>query len=346
MNGEWRADNPGSKVRGYSLSGLNRVMGRKKQFSSYLHEFVSNFLDAKHRGREHLKVWTNTFLNETWQEAGERIDSASLIERCEDYKVDPLPPEVLCITAGADVQKDRIEISVVGWGLNEESWSLEHRTIHGDPEKLEVWAEVDDFLNKKWRHPNGTNLRIAATCIDSGYATKSVYAFCKPRQPRRVFAVKGSNRNGAPLVTKRVVKLGRTTVFHVGTDTAKDSIFARMKIEDPGPRFMHFPHGHGHDEEFFRQLTAEEIRTRMQHGFPIRYYKKIRERNEALDCRVYSLAALEVLNPNFERLSENMAKEPIEMEPEPLSPIPATPKENRPAPRRRQAGGGFVDSWR
>lgn len=84
----------------------------------------------------------------------------------------------------------------------------------------------------------------------------------------------------------------------------------------------------------------------MQHGFPIRYYKKIRERNETLDCRVYSLAALEVLNPNFERLAENMAKEPIEMEPEPLSPIPTTPKENRPAPRRRQAGGGFVDAWR
>lgn len=344
MNGEWRADNPGSKVRGYSLSGLNRVMGRKKQFTSYLHEFASNFLDAKHRGREHLKVWTNTFLNETWQEAGERIDSASLIERCEDYKVDPLPPEVLCITAGADVQKDRIEISVVGWGLNEESWSLEHRTIHGDPEKLEVWAEVDDFLNKKWRHPNGTQLRIAATCIDSGFATRAVYSFTKPRQPRRVFAVKGSNRNGAPLVTKRIVKLGRTTVFHVGTDTAKDSIFARMKIEEAGPRFMHFPYGHGHDEEFFRQLTAEEIRTRMHHGFPIRYYKKVRERNEALDCRVYNFAALEILNPNFERLAENMAAAQSEPDPAPENPIPATTKDN--TPRQRRPGGDFVNSWR
>ena len=134
--------------------------------------------------------------------------------------------------------------------------------------------------------------------------------------------------------------MGRTTVFFVGGDTAKDSIFARMKIEEPGPRFMHFPHGHGHDEAL-RQLTAEEIRTRMQHGFPIRYYK-IRERNEALDCRVYSLAALEVQPP--ERLAENMAKEPIEIEPEPLSPVHNA--QRKPTGSKRLDGGGFVNSWR
>ena len=82
------------------------------------------------------------------------------------------------------------------------------------------------------------------------------------------------------------------------------------------------------------------------HCSPLLTQQLVAGYRETLDCRVYSLAALEVLNPNFERLAENMAKEPIEMEPEPLSPIPTTPKENRPAPRRRQAGGGFVDAWR
>ena len=82
----------------------------------------------------------------------------------------------------------------------------------------------------------------------------------------------------------------------------------------------------------------------MHHGFPVRYYKKIRERNEALDCAVYAMAALDVLNPAFEKLAENMTKEvPVE---ELSDLVPATPKENRPAPRRRQAGGGFVDAWR
>lgn len=107
---------------------------------------------------------------------------------------------------------------------------------------------------------------------------------------------------------------------------------------------MHFPHGHGHDEEFFRQMTAEEIRTRMQHGFQIRYYKKIRERNEALDCRVYNAAALEILQPNFERLAENMATANEEPEPEPQNILPANPKDTIRRPSR--PGGGFVDAWR
>ena len=343
MSGEWRAENPEAMSRGYSLSGLNRVMGRKKQFTSYLHEFAHNFLEAKHRGREHLKVWTNTFLNESWEESGERIDTEDMIKRCEEYPDKSLPEGVLAITAGADVQKDRIEATVIGWGIAEESWGIEHRTIHGDPEKLEVWQDLDDFLNKKWRSASGTTMRINCVCVDSGFSTRNVYAFTKPRQPRRVYAVKGSSRHGAPLVTKRIIKFGRTTVWFVGGGTAKDSIFARLRIEEVGPRFIHFPHGNGFDEEYFRQLTAEEIRTRMQHGFPIRYYKKIRERNEALDCFVYNLAALEILNPNFERLAENLTKE--EPEPEDPNPVPTNLKEPK-KPQSKPRGGGFVDGWR
>ena len=307
-----------------------------------MHEFAHNFLEAKHRGREHLKVWTNTFLNETWEESGERIEAESMIQRAEDYQVEPLPETVLALTAGADVQKDRVEITVVGWGVAEESWAIEHRTILGDPEGLEIWKDVDEFLARKWTHASGASLRIACACIDSGYSTRNVYNFCKPRQPRRVFAVKGSNRNGAPLVTKRIVKMARSTVFFVGGDTAKDSIFARLRLEEPGPRFMHYPHGNGFDEEYFRQLTAEEIRTRMHHGFPIRYYKKIRERNEALDCFVYNLAALEILNPNFERLAQNITKETDTEEEEPKPDLKKHPKQ----PRQKGQGGGFVNSWR
>ena len=344
QKGEWRAENPGAKSRGYWLSGLYRIIGRKKQFGSYLHEFVHAFLDAKNRGRHALMVWTNTFLAETWQEAGERLESEEMIKRCEEYPDKHLPEGVLAITAGADVQKDRIECTVFGWGIAEQCWALEHLTIYGDPEKTKIWQELDDFLNKKWRSASGQTMRINCALVDSGYLTRNCYSFTKPRQARRIFACKGSTRAGSPLATKRLVKIGRTTVFFVGTDTAKDAIFSRLRLEEAGPRYIHFPHGYGFDEEYFRQLTAEEIRTRMHHGFPVRYYKKIRERNEALDCAVYAMAALDVLNPAFEKLAENMAKEvPGE---KPLDPVPATPKENRPAPRRRQTGGGFVDAWR
>ena len=116
MKGEWQASKPEARAKGYWLNGLNRIMGRKKQFKSYLHEFAHNFLEAKKRGREHLKVWTNTFLAETWEESGERIASDEMIKRCEDYPAKTLPEGVLCLTLGADLQKDRAVLTVLGWG--------------------------------------------------------------------------------------------------------------------------------------------------------------------------------------------------------------------------------------
>ena len=303
LAGRWVAEYPERQVRGYHLSGLYRIMGRKKQYTSYLHEFAATFLDAKHAGREALKVWTNTFLADTWEEAGERIEVADLLNRGEDYKTDPLPEGVGVLTAGVDVQKDRLEVEVVGWGLAEESWGIETRPLYGDPERPEVWAQLDSLLEQRWEHPSGARLGIACAAIDSGFLTTSVYRYTKPRQGKRVFAVKGSPTNGAPLIAKKSMKAaGRTTLFTVGTDTAKDAIFARLKIEDAGPRFMHFPKGNGYTEEWFQQLTGEEVRTRMHHGFAIRYYKKLRERNEALDLRVYNMAAFAILNPNMEQI--------------------------------------------
>ena len=338
MNGKWIAEHPERRLRGYHLSGLNRIMGRKKQFTSYLHEFVVQFLDAKHGGRENLKVWTNVFLAESWEERGERISLTTAMEQAEDYKTDPLPASVGVLTCAVDVQKDRLEYEVMGWGISEESWGIERGAIHGDPEKLECWKDLDDLLHRKWNHPSGSRLGIAATCVDSGYATTSVYSFTKPRQNRRIFAVKGSNQNGAPLISKRFLKQGRTTLFIVGGDVAKDSIFARLRMKEHGPRFMHFPIGYGYNEEHFRQLTGEEVRTRMKNGFPIRYYKKLRERNESLDLRVYNLAALEILQPNMERIMEGLKVESEESSEEEVVTVKTHPKKIN--------GGGFANSWR
>ena len=307
LGGKWVAEHPHRRNRGYHLSGLCRVMGKKRQFASYLHEFAVNFLDAKHHGVEHLKVWSNTFMAETWEEKGEKIDSALILGRAEKYKTDPLPEEVCVLTCAADVQKDRIETEVIGWGAAEETWGIEHRYFLGNPEQLNVWQELDEYLERRWKRKEGGSLGIACAVIDSGYLASTVYSFCRSRQARRVYAIKGSAVRGAPLIHKRSIRdRGRTMLFNVGTDTAKDTVFARLKMEEAGPRFMHFPVGYGYDDEFFRQLTAEEVRTKKSHGFPIRYYKKVRERNEALDLRVYNLAAFAILNPDIEKISQNM----------------------------------------
>lgn len=342
--GEWVAEHPGRHTRGYHLSGLYRIMGRKRQFASYLHEFVIKFLDAKHAGRQALKVWTNTFLAETWEEQGERIEVEAITARGEKYEPEPLPAEVAVLTAGVDVQGGmdaRLEVEVVGWGVAEESWGIEHRTFEGEAENPKTWAALDEFLNKKWEHPSGSRLGIACCCIDSGFNTRSVYQFCAPRRARRVYAVKGSNQNGAPLIAKRSVKSGRRVLLYlIGTGTAKDTIFARLKIEDHGPRYMHFPQGSGYNEEYFKQLTAEEVRTRMHHGFAVRYYKKIRERNEALDLRVYNLAALELLNPNLEGILAGLFDTEAEPEKTEGKTFKRPPKEYQLKPRTN-----FATEW-
>ena len=133
MAGKWVATHPERRARGYHLSGLYRIMGRKRQFNSYLHEFAVQFLEAKHKGRESLKVWTNTFLAETWEEKGERVSLTDAMERAEDYKTDPLPAGVGVLTCAVDVQKDRLEYEVMGWGIAEESWGVLRGAIHGDP---------------------------------------------------------------------------------------------------------------------------------------------------------------------------------------------------------------------
>ena len=329
MRGEWRAQHPERHKRGYRLSGLYRIMGKKRQFTSYLHEFADAFLTAKHNGNEMLKVWVNTFLCESWEEAGETLDSAPLLKRCEKYGGDTVPEGVGLLTAGVDVQHNRLEVEVVGWGKGEESWGIEVAQLFGNTERRDVWDKLDEFLGRRWKHPTGASLKIVTACVDSGDRTKVVYNYVKRRQGRRIFAVKGSNVRGAAPIAKRSLKAAGIMLFSVGTDTIKDSIFERLKLESDGPRFMHFPDGHGYDEEYFNQLTAEEKRTKFVNGFPVHYYRKIRARNEALDLRVYNMAAMEILNPQMDKIMDDLyPREEVEE----VSPM----KQNK----------GFVNRWR
>ena len=289
-------------------------MGRKRQYESFLHEFVDGFLQAKARGRESLMVWVNTFLCETWEDAGDRVESEEILKRCENYNPSPLPKDVLVLTAGADVQRDRIECEVIGWGASEESWGIEYRTFYGDPERPDVWKALDLFLKKvealKRRHlAHRLHLHRFRPRHQVGLRVHQA------APGARVFAVKGSNRDGAPLITRRFIKERRVTLYFVGGATAKDSLFARLKIEEPGPRFMHFPTGYGYDEEFFRQLTAEEIRTKEE-----RLRGALLQKDSGTQ-RGAGLPGLrhgrvEILNPNFERLSDNLNSESHELDEE------------------------------
>jgi phage terminase large subunit GpA-like protein len=166
---------------------------------------------------------------------------------------------------------------------------------------------LDDWLLRSYPHPSGAALRIASACVDSGgHATQQVYDFCRKREPRRIWAIVGRSGAGLPLI-KITPRRTRAKVVSgiVGTDTAKGLLFSRLGLSEFGPGYIHFPRDV--DDEWFKQLTAEKLMTKHVKGIPTRVWKKVRARNEALDCAVYAFAAYGSLNANLERIAQRIA---------------------------------------
>ncbi len=300
-HGEWRAEAAFNGIAGFHINEL---------YSPWVKwaEMVENFLKAK-RLPETLKVWVNTSLGETWKEKTEGVDPSGLLGRKENWgRV--APEGVVAITAGVDVQDDRLEAEVIGWGVGQESWSLQYHVLHGDPAQNKVWEDLDNVLSQTIQTSDGRTLPVACACVDSGgHQTQRVYEYCKAREYRRIYAIKGASQMGKPLVSKfsKANKL-RVKLFSIGTDTAKQMIYSRLKIHQPGPGYCHFPADY--PEEYFKQLTAERIQTKFVNGHPTRIWVMPKgRRNEALDCRVYSMAALHILNPNLDRLAKEQERE-------------------------------------
>ena len=302
-HGEWRAEAPFNGVVGFHISEL---------YSPWVKwsDMVVSFLKAK-RLPETLKVWVNTSLGETWKDKTEGVDPSGLLKRKENWgRI--APDGVIVITAGVDVQDDRLEAEVIGWGLAQESWSLQYHVLHGDPAQNKVWEDLDNVLHQTIQSADGRTLSVSAACVDSGgHQTQRVYEYCKVREHERVFAIKGASQIGKPLVSKfsKNNKL-RVKLFNLGTDTAKQMIYSRLKIHQPGPGYCHFPADY--PEEYFKQLTAERIQTKFVNGHPTRVWVMPKgRRNEALDCRVYGMAALHILNPNLDALAQTQEREKL-----------------------------------
>lgn len=290
--GRWVATSEStSKVAGFHLNGL---------YSPWtpLYEAVAEFMNSK-RDPMRLKTFVNTFLGETWEEQGEQVDEMDLMERCENWG-EQIPEDILLITAGVDVQDDRLEIEIVGWGRGEESWSLAYETMYGDPSSSELWNRLDVTLQQRFDHPTRGEMVIRSVCVDSGgHYTQQVYNYARLRSGRRVFAIKGVGGEGKPIVGRPTKNnIGKINLFPVGVDTAKELVYARLKITSEGDGYCHFPAGRS--EEYFRMLTAEKKVTRYFKGRPRTEWAKVRTRNEALDCRVYATAAFAILNLNLE----------------------------------------------
>lgn len=295
-SGKWVARQE-SKVRGFHLNALSSPWKRWA-------ELIEEFKEAKKGGTEILKTFVNTVLGETWEEEGEKLEEEQLMKRCEGYPAE-VPDEVRVLTAAVDVQDDRFEIEVIGWGVGKESWGIQYQVIYGDLRQPHVWDELDQFLLRTWINQVGQRFGIAITCIDTGgHFTTEVYRFCAAREARKVYGIKGKGtQNGeyVPLINgHRRTPREKAILFHLGVDEGKGKVFSSLSIQEVGAGFCHFPIGRGYNFDYFKGLTAEVLQTKKRMGVSYRIWKQIRDRNEPLDLRVYNTAALEILNPNLE----------------------------------------------
>lgn len=354
--GEWRATAVGSgRTAGFHLSSLYSPLGWKSWA-----EIVAEFLNAK-GDPPLLKTWVNTILGETWEdEIAARIGAGELAERAEFYQRAVCPAGVLTCTAGVDVQDNRIEVTTLGWGRDEECWVLDHQQVFGDPAKPDIWKQVANILTTPVEHELYEPLPIMASCVDSGgHFTHEAYAFARDNRAHHIMAVKGQSQKGKPIIARptkvdlnmkqQVIKNG-AEVWPVGTDTAKFTIYSRLKLNEAGAGFIHF---HGDmPPDYFEQLTAEKLTTKYVRGHAIHeWVKKPGKRNEALDTFVYGLAALQSLYMRFNRKTiwdqfEQRCIPKVIASPdqeERQQPRPALQKTRRPSNVGR--GSSFVTSW-
>lgn len=348
--GEWRSSKPFDGIAGFHISEIYSPFVK-------LDEMVASFLEAK-KLPETLQQWVNESLGETWEEAGATVEPGSLLERKEQYGPENVPDGVLLLTAGVDVQDDRIEVQLDGWGIDEENWIIDQRVFRGDPGKPALWLEVDEYLLQRFPTEDGRQLFIEAVAVDSGgHNTQAVYQFVVSRKRRRVWAIKGMAGPGKlawPKQASRTAK-SRAKVYIIGVDTIKGVLYGRLsKVPEPGPGYIHLPHAA--DEGFCKQLTSEKAVTKYVRGRATLVWEPRAKgiAQEAQDCWNYAYAAM--LGRGGSKFLQRLAgrtvsrapkPEPVEAEvetpqAEPVAqPKPPKPKQRWTQPRRRN----WVRSW-
>lgn len=296
LRGEWVPSAPGNgggKIRSYQINALYYPYG----WPGNAWQNLAAAWDSDHNDPVKLRTFINLKLAEPYRDPSEaRADSATLLSRRETYGPE-LPAAGCVLTAGVDVQADRLEAEKVLWGPGEESWSIEYRVFPGDTSRLSstCWKTLDDWLAEEILSELGIGLSTAAAGIDSGYHTQVVTQFCGLRAGRRIWATKG--RAGVHPVWSQKARRqrGKFPPPHViGVDAAKEICYARLRQVDPGPGYAHFPVSGQHDQNYFDMLTAE-VRVPDYSGPAPRFeWRKRRpsSRNEALDARVNAYAAL------------------------------------------------------
>lgn len=317
---KWVPDNPAALAKGHRSFWLNGFASPWQPWAKIIYAFLEARKDP-----EKLQVVYNTMFGKLWEDRGDLEDEDTMMSRREDYgsredgaPID-LPDGVLVLTCGVDTQDSFFSYEVVGHGHYGETWGIKKGIIMGDPNDSETWLKLDDVIDKVYRFKDGRGLTISMTCIDSGgHKTQSVYKHCRDRQAKRVFAIKGQGGDGVPFtrppskvkIVVNGVAIGQTWLYVLGVDAGKATIMSSLKVEEPGPKYCHFPKGEerGYDFNFFTELLSERMVMKSERGRTRWVWERIPgiQHNEALDARNYAMAALRILDPNMDAVERRL----------------------------------------
>lgn len=301
--GEWRATNQANaerfpKKRGYHLNSLYSPYG----WLSWA-EIAAKY-EAARKHDNLMQPFVNTMLGLPYEVKGEKPEWQELFARRGGYEKCVPPNDVALITAGVDVQENRIELEIVGWAKGKVSYSLDYRVLRGDTAQPDVWAQLADVLDEVFVREDGALMKIAAMGIDTGFQTSRVYEFCRAQPAGRVFCLKGMSAQSTIIssprqtdVTKDGKRVGSVFLYLVGVSVLKSELYAnlRLEIDTDGSApdgYCYFP---DYTEAYFEGLTSEELRARIVNGYTVYEWKKIYRRNEPLDCRNYARATAAIL---------------------------------------------------
>ena len=313
----WEADNPAAYADGVRSFWLNAFVSQWASWES----IILKHLKATGNSRK-MQVVYNTCFGLLWEDRGDLEDEGSMLSRREDYGTREdgspveLPDGVLVLTCGVDTQNDRLEYEVLGHGHLGETWGIRYGIIRGRPDDAETWQQLDDVLDHIYRFSDGLGLKISMTFVgEGGHFTQDVRLKCRERIGKKVFCIKGLSGLDRPytappkqmkiVINQRVI--GMCWQYQLGVDAGKQLIMDNLKVKKPGSKYCHFPKRDDYGPGYFAGLLSE----RLEHDPAKRQpwvWKKIpgHDRNEALDCRNYALAAFKALPANLEEIDRRL----------------------------------------
>jgi phage terminase large subunit GpA-like protein len=347
--GQWIATNTDGhdpQRRGYHINSFYSPLGWFSWVSA-----ANQFLKAfREHDQAKMKVFVNTVQGKAWEETTVTPRAQDLYERRGGYRSKEVPAQVTTLTAGVDIQGDRIEVEVVGWAQGMRAYSIDYVVLPGNTNQPEVWARLSQLLYTPYERADGATIGLSRMCVDSGFNTQEVYNFCREHPGQIVVPVKGQDNDRQKVMIRppQVVdvkangkKVGKVGLWNLGVSMIKQEVYGRLMLGltaagDTPPGYCFFPEDY--DMTYFNMLASERLAKRLT---PQGYYKfvweKIQARNEALDCRVYARAAAAMLgldrwrDEHWERAKANAYA--------PKSPTDAKKTKQKPKPRKDSIWG-------